>query len=74
MSHSTHVGFSCPLTTFTPCDCRPVRLLAVRVPPEAAGAPWIRLLCSGELVALGHLEPLGRGVLALVKPKIVLQD
>jgi len=46
----------------------------VRVPPEAAGAPWIRLLCSGELVALGHLEPLGRGVLALVKPKIVLQD
>jgi len=46
----------------------------VRVPPEAVGAPWIRLLCSGELVALGHLEPLGRGVLALVKPKIVLQD
>lgn len=46
----------------------------VRVPPEAVGAPWIRLLCTGELVALGHLEPLGRGVLALVKPKIVLQD
>lgn len=46
----------------------------VRVPPEAVGAPWIRLLCEGELVALGHLEPLGRGVLALVKPKIVLQD
>lgn len=46
----------------------------VRVPPEALGAPWIRLLCSGELIALGHLEPLGRGVLALVKPKIVLQD
>jgi tRNA pseudouridine55 synthase len=46
----------------------------VRIPPEAVGAPWIRLLCSGELVALGHLEPLGRGVLALVKPKIVLQD
>ena len=49
-------------------------LFRSRVPPEAAGAPWIRLLCSGELVALGHLEPLGRGVLALVKPKIVLQD
>lgn len=46
----------------------------VRLPPEAVGAPWIRLLCSGDLVALGHLEPLGRGVLALVKPKIVLQD
>jgi hypothetical protein len=25
-------------------------------------------------VALGHLEPLGRGALALAKPKIVLQD
>jgi len=46
----------------------------VRVPPDAAGAPWVRLLASGDLVALGHLEPLGRGALALVKPKIVLQD
>ena len=46
----------------------------VRVPPDANGAPWVRLLSSGELVALGHLEPLGRGPLALAKPKIVLQD
>ncbi len=31
MSHSTHVGFNEPLTTFTPCDCKPLRRLAVGV-------------------------------------------
>ncbi|HQN08167.1 MAG TPA: hypothetical protein PK569_11395, partial [Thermoanaerobaculia bacterium] len=46
----------------------------VRVPTETTGAPWVRLVASGALVALGHLEPLGRGALALAKPKIVLQD
>ena len=46
----------------------------VRVPTDATGAPWVRLLAEGDLVALGHLEPLGRGALALAKPKIVLQD
>ena len=66
-----------PAVTLLPGEAAKVRrghAVPVRVPPEAVGAPWIRLLCSGELVALGHLEPLGRGALALVKPKIVLQD
>ena len=66
-----------PAVSLLPGEAAKVRrghAVPVRIPPEAVGAPWIRLLCSGELVALGHLEPLGRGVLALVKPKIVLQD
>ena len=66
-----------PAVTLLPGEAQKVRrghAVPVRVPPEAAGAPWIRLVSSGELVALGHLEPLGRGALALVKPKIVLQD
>lgn len=66
-----------PAVSLLPGEAAKVRrghAVPVRIPPEAIGAPWIRLLCSGELVALGHLEPLGRGVLALVKPKIVLQD
>lgn len=46
----------------------------VRPPAEAAGAPWVRLMSGGDLLALGHLEPLGRGALALARPKIVLQD
>jgi tRNA pseudouridine55 synthase len=48
--------------------------VAVRPPAEAIGAPWVRLVSGNEIVALGHLEPLGRGALALAKPKIVLQD
>ena len=66
-----------PAVTLLPGEAAKVRrghAVPVRVPPEANGAPWIRLLSSGELVALGHLEPLGRGPLALAKPKIVLQD
>ena len=31
MSHSTHVGFNEPLTTLTPCDCKPALRLAVGV-------------------------------------------
>ncbi len=46
----------------------------VRVPAEASGAPWVRLVSGEDLVALGHLEPLGRGALALARPKIVLLD
>jgi tRNA pseudouridine55 synthase len=46
----------------------------VRAPEGAAGAPWIRLTSSGDLLALAHLEPLGRGALALARPKIVLCD
>jgi tRNA pseudouridine55 synthase len=66
-----------PAVTLLPGEAAKVRrghAVPVRIPPEANGAPWIRLLLSGELVALGHLEPLGRGPLALAKPKIVLQD
>lgn len=48
--------------------------VAVRVPAEAAGAPWVRLVNGDDLVALGHLEPMGRGALALARPKIVLSD
>jgi tRNA pseudouridine55 synthase len=46
----------------------------VRVPEGAAGAPMVRLTEGGELVALGVLDPLGRGVLALARPKIVLAE
>ena len=66
-----------PAVTLLPGEAAKVRrghAVPVRVPPEANGAPWVRLVSSGDLVALGHLEPLGRGALALVKPKIVLQD
>ncbi len=66
-----------PAVTLLPGEAQKVRrghAVPVRVPAEASGAPWVRLVCSGDLVALGHLEPLGRGALALAKPKIVLQD
>jgi tRNA pseudouridine55 synthase len=46
----------------------------VKAPADAAGAPWIRLMAAGDLLALAHLEPLGRGALALARPKIVLGD
>lgn len=46
----------------------------VRVPAEASGASMVRLTSDGELLALGLLEPLGKGVLALARPKIVLGD
>ena len=66
-----------PAVTLLPGEAQKVRrghAVPLRVPADANGAPWVRLLASGELVALGHPEPLGRGALALVKPKIVLQD
>ena len=46
----------------------------VRPSTEASNAPWVRLTSGSDLVALGHLEPLGRGALALAKPKIVLSE
>jgi tRNA pseudouridine55 synthase len=49
----------------------------VRVPKEALGAmgsSMVRLTADGELLALGLLEPLGKGVLALARPKIVLGE
>lgn len=44
----------------------------VRVPPDAVGASMVRLTSGGDLLALGILEPLGKGVLALARPRIVL--
>lgn len=49
----------------------------VRVPNEAMGAKGsalVRFTADGDLVALGLLEPLGKGVLALARPKIVLGE
>ncbi|MEO8586950.1 MAG: tRNA pseudouridine(55) synthase TruB [Acidobacteriota bacterium] len=46
----------------------------VRVPKEAMGSSMVRLTADGELLALGVLEALGKGVLALARPKIVLAD
>ena len=54
----------------------------VRVPKEAmeamgamgAETTMVRLTADGELLALGVLEPLGKGVLALARPKIVLAE
>ena len=66
-----------PAIALLPGEAAKVRrghAVPVRVQTEATGAPWVRLLAEGDLVALGHLEPLGRGALALAKPKIVLQD
>jgi len=40
----------------------------------AMGSKLVRLTADGELLALGLLEPLGKGVLALARPKIVLSD
>lgn len=66
-----------PSIALLPSEAAKVRrghAVPVRPSPEAVGAPWIRLTNGGDLVALGHLEPLGRGVLALARPKIVLMD
>ncbi|MCM3876060.1 MAG: tRNA pseudouridine(55) synthase TruB, partial [Thermoanaerobaculia bacterium] len=49
----------------------------VRVPKGtmgASGSALVRLTADGELLALGLLEPLGKGVLALARPKIVLAE
>ena len=46
----------------------------VRLPVGAAGTGWIRLEAGGELIALAELEPLGRGAVALARPKIVLSE
>lgn len=66
-----------PAVALLPGETAKVRrghAVPVRPPAEAIGAPWVRLVGDGELIALGHLEPLGRGALALARPKIVLQD
>ncbi len=66
-----------PAVALAPAEAAKVKSghgVPVRVPPEAAGAPMVRLTAGGDLLALGILEPLGRGVLALARPKIVLAE
>lgn len=46
----------------------------VRLPADAVGAEWVRLEAGGDLLALAALEPLGRGAVALARPKIVLAE
>jgi tRNA pseudouridine55 synthase len=64
-----------PVVALAPAEAAKVRSghgVPVRVPEGAAGAAMVRLTSDGELLALGILEPLGRGALALAKPKVVL--
>lgn len=66
-----------PEVPLSPAEAAKVRSghgVPVRVPKEAAGAPMVRLTEGGDLVALGVLDALGRGVLALARPKIVLAE
>lgn len=66
-----------PAVAVAPAEAAKVRrghAVPVKLPAGAAGAAWVRLLADDELLALCELEPLGRGALALAKPRIVLQD
>jgi hypothetical protein len=64
-----------PEVPLAPAEAAKVRSghgVPIRVPDGAAGAAMVRLTEGGELLALGILEPLGRGALALARPKVVL--
>ena len=64
-----------PVVALAPAEAAKVKSghgVPVRVPEGAAGAAMVRLTDGGELLALGILEPLGRGALALARPKVVL--
>jgi tRNA pseudouridine55 synthase len=66
-----------PVVNLLPGEAQKVsrgHAVPIRLPPEASGAALVRLMSGGELFALGQLEPLGRGGLALARPKIVLHD
>jgi tRNA pseudouridine55 synthase len=66
-----------PVVTLLPGEAQKVsrgHAVPVRLPSEAVGAALVRLVSGGELFALGQLEPLGRGGLALARPRIVLHD
>ncbi len=66
-----------PAVTLLSSEAAKVRrghAVPIRPSPEAFQAPWVRLTNDGDLVALGPLEPLGKGALAPARPKIVLQD
>jgi tRNA pseudouridine55 synthase len=64
-----------PAVALAPAEAAKVKSghgVPVRVPEGASGAAMVRLTEGGELLALGILEPLGRGALALARPKVVL--
>jgi len=63
-----------PLAAAEAAKVKSGHAVPVRVPQEAMGSSMVRLTADGELLALGLLEPLGKGVLALVRPKIVLGE
>lgn len=63
-----------PLASAEATKVRHGNAVPVRLPAEAAGAGWIRLEAGGELIALAQLEPLGRGAVALARPRIVLAE
>jgi tRNA pseudouridine55 synthase len=66
-----------PAVPLAPAEAAKVKSghgVPVRVPEGAAGASMVRLTSGGDLLAIGLLEPLGRGVLALARPKIVLAE
>jgi len=63
-----------PLAAAEATKVRHGNAVPVRLPAGAVGADWIRLEAGGELIALAELEPLGRGAVALARPKIVLSE
>lgn len=63
-----------PLAAAEAMRVRHGNAVPVRLPADAAGAEWVRLEDGGDLLALAALEPLGRGSVALARPKIVLAE
>ena len=76
-SRSAEIPLPFPAITLLPGEAQKVsrgHAVPVRLPSEAVGAALVRLVSGGKLFALGQLEPLGRGGLALARPRIVLHD
>jgi tRNA pseudouridine55 synthase len=63
-----------PLAAAEAMRVRHGNAVPVRLPADAAGAEWVRLEAGGDLLALAALEPLGRGAVALARPRIVLAE
>ena len=63
-----------PLAAAEAMRVRHGNAVPVRLPADAVGAEWVRLEAGGDLLALAALEPLGRGAVALARPKIVLAE
>ncbi|MFI5181742.1 MAG: tRNA pseudouridine(55) synthase TruB [Thermoanaerobaculia bacterium] len=63
-----------PLAAAEAMRVRHGNAIPVRLPADATGAGWVRLESGGDLLALAALEPLGRGAVALARPRIVLAE